>query len=39
MPLTPIEERPLNTRTSVAGKRMHLPPPVANNTSSSSVQV
>ena len=39
MPRTPMESRPLNTRTSVTGKRMHWPFAVVINTSSCSVQV
>ena len=39
MPRTPIESRPLNTRTSVTGKRMHWPFAVVSSTSASSVQI
>ena len=36
MPRTPVEVRPLNTRTSGTGKRRHLPARVASSTSLSS---
>ena len=39
MPRTPIEVRPVNTRTSVTGKRMHWPPAAVSSTSSRSVQI
>jgi hypothetical protein len=39
MPRTPVESRPLNTRTSVTGKRMHCPPAVVSSTSSSAEQI
>ena len=39
MPRTPIEVRPVNTRTSGTGKRMHWPPAVVSSTSSFSVQI
>ena len=39
MPRTPIEVRPVKTRTSVTGKRMHWPPAAVKSTSSRSVQI
>src|SRR5438552_3491373 len=39
MPRTPIEVRPVKTRTSVTGKRMHWPPAAVSSTSSRSVQI
>ena len=39
MPRTPVESRPANTRTSVTGKRMLLPPSAASSTSWCSVQM
>src|SRR5258708_3264551 len=39
MPRTPIEVRPVKTRTSVTGKRMHWPPAAVSSTSSCSVQI
>ena len=39
MPRTPVELRPLNTRTSATGKRMHWPLAVVSRTSSRSVQI
>ena len=39
MPRTPIESRPLNTRTSSTAKRMHWPRAVVSSTSSLSEQI
>ena len=39
MPRTPVESRPLKTRTSGTGKRMHWPSAVVSTTSSFSEQV
>ena len=39
MPRTPMESRPLKTRTSGTGKRMHWPFAVVSSTSSFSVQI
>ena len=39
MPRTPVEVRPLKTRTSSTGKRMQRPPRAASSTSSATVQV
>ncbi len=39
MPRTPVESRPLKTRTSSTQKRMHWPRAVVSRTSSSSVQI
>ena len=39
MPRTPVESRPLKTRTSGTGKRMHWPFAVVSSTSSASEQI
>ena len=39
IPRTPVEALDSNTRTSVTGKRTHLPPAAANKTSSESLQI
>ena len=39
MPRTPMESRPLKTRTSGTAKRMHWPLAVVSSTSSRSVQI